>query len=108
MGTLNQISEKRQAKKAKAKTKAKAKCKLLKNAKTTKAKTSKSTKVAHLNRDMISYMKYSNDNTVFECTICNVKFEKKLNMFEHLKSTHDSEITQKIQETKKKSFSKEH
>ena len=89
-------------------TESETKCKLLKNAKTTKAKTSKSTKVAHLNRDMIPYMKYSNDNTVFECTICNVKFEKKLNMFEHLKSTHDSEITQKIQETKKKSFSKEH
>ena len=88
--------------------KAKTKRKLLRDAKTTKAKTSKSTKIAHLNRDMIPYMKYSNDNTVFECTICNETFEKKLDMFQHLKSTHDSEITQKIVETKKKSFSTEH
>ena len=92
----------------KAKTETKTKCKLLKNAKTTKAKTSKSTKIAHLSRDMIPYMKYSNGNTVFECTICNETFEKKLDMFQHLKSTHDGEITQKIAETEKKSFSKEH
>ena len=92
----------------KPKTETKTKCKLLKNPKTTKAKTSKSTKITHLSRDMIPYMKYINGNTVFECTICNETFEKKLDMFQHLKSTHDSEITQKIAATKKKSFSKEH
>ena len=93
----------------KAETEPKTKCKLLKNAKTTtKSKTSNSTKVAHLNRYMIPYMKYTNGNIVFECMICNEKFEKKLEMFQHLKSTHDSEITQKNSETKKKSFSTEH
>ena len=36
--------------------KAKTKRKVLKNAKNTKAKTSKSTKIAHLNKDMIPYL----------------------------------------------------
>jgi hypothetical protein len=59
-------------------------------------------------RALLPFLKYKNDNKIFECTICNETFEKKIDMFQHLKSTHDSEITQKIAATKKKSFSKEH
>ena len=59
-------------------------------------------------RALHPYLKYNNDNTVFECTICNESFEKKLNVFQHLKSTHNNEISLKIAKTKKKSFSKEH
>ena len=59
-------------------------------------------------RALIPFLRYKNDHEIFECTICNKTFEKKIDMFQHLKSTHDSEITQKIAATKKKSFSKEH
>ena len=59
-------------------------------------------------RALLPYLKYNNDNTVFECTICNESFENKLDVFQHLKSTHDNEISLKTAETKKKSFSKEH
>ena len=52
-------------------------------------------------RALLPYLKYNNDNTVFECTICNESFEKKLDVFQHLKSTHNNEISLKIAKTKK-------